>query len=169
MSSLEAVPTKNVQKSFKIGELASLTGATTRTLHYYEELGLLVPVRNTSGQRLYGDDALTRLNFISELKSGGFSLLEIKTFFESWKQNATGAEAAEATMTLVQQKLAEIADLQKKLAKLNDELRAMVGFLLACQSCERKPSEANCNPCARHPNQETPRLLNNILKESIAP
>jgi len=154
-------------KSYKIGELATLTGATTRTLRYYEELGLLEPIRNTSGQRLYSEDALTRLNFIGELKSGGFSLLEIKAFFESWQDNATGAEASEATMNLVQNKLAEIAELQKKLAKLNDELRGMVGFLMACQSCNRKPSEINCSPCQNHPNEETPRMLSNILKAEV--
>lgn len=156
-----------VAKSYKIGELASLTGATTRTLRYYEELGLLEPIRNTSGQRLYSEEALTRLNFIGELKSGGFSLLEIKTFFDSWHENSTGAEAAEATMNLVQHKLSEIAELQKKLAKLNDELRGMVGFLVACQKCDRKPSELNCSPCENHPNQETPRILSNLLKVEV--
>ena len=59
--------TGNRMKTYKIGELAQITSNTTRTLRYYEELGLLEPVRNTSGQRLYGEDALTRLGFIGEL------------------------------------------------------------------------------------------------------
>jgi len=153
-------------KTYRIGELARVTDATTRTLRYYEELGLLEPVRNTSGQRLYGDDAIKRLGFINELKSGGFSLLEIKSFFESWRSSKTGAEAAEASMGLINQKLADIAQLQKKLSRLNDELRSMVSFLLTCQTCERQPSEANCNPCARHP-EGTPEILANILKREV--
>lgn len=151
-------------KTYKIGELAQMTNNTTRTLRYYEELGLLEPVRNTSGQRLYSDDALTRLEFISELKSGGFSLVEIKSFFESWKGKATGAEASEATMEIIQSKLAEIAQLQKKLSRLNDELRAMISFLLSCKSCEKKPSEENCVPCPSHKGEATPQMLANILK-----
>ncbi len=142
-----------------------MAGATTRTLRYYEELALLKPIRNSAGQRVYTDDAMGRLNLINELKSGGFSLLEIKSFFESWKDNPKGADAAEATMDLVQKKLADIAELQKKLATLNDELRGMVGFLLACKTCERKPGPENCNPCENHPLQETPRILANILKK----
>jgi len=152
-------------RSYKIGELAGLSGSTTRTLRYYEELGLLEPIRNTSGQRLYRDESLTRLSFINELKSGGFALLEIKSFFESWKDKKTGSEASEATMATIQQKLASIAEIQKQLSKLNDELRAMVGFLIACKNCERKPSESNCSPCTDHPDQETPRMLVNILKK----
>lgn len=155
-------------RSFKIGELAELTTTTTRTLRYYEELGLLEPIRNNSGQRLYGEDALTRLSFINELKSGGFALLEIKNFFESWQQNKTGAEAAEATMTMIQQKLLEITQMQKQLSKLNDELRAMVSFLIACKTCEQKPSKENCSPCSKHPHQETPHMLVNILKKESA-
>jgi DNA-binding transcriptional MerR regulator len=162
--SIPAEPAANRMKTYKIGELAQITNNTTRTLRYYEELGLLEPVRNTSGQRLYSDDALTRLEFISELKSGGFSLVEIKSFFESWKGKATGAEASEATMEIIQAKLAEIAQLQKKLSRLNDELRAMISFLMSCKSCEKKPSEENCVPCPNHNGEATPQMLANILK-----
>lgn len=147
----------------RIGELAEMSGATTRTLRYYEELGLLEPVRNTSGQRLYGDDAMTRLNFINELKAGGFSLNEIQSFFSSWKQAPTGAKASEATMKLIEDKIAEIAQVQKRLAKLNDELRGMVNFLATCRTCEKPPSSDNCNPCERQEN-EIPEVLAHILR-----
>jgi uncharacterized glyoxalase superfamily protein PhnB len=46
----------------KIGELASATGLTIRTLHYYEEIGLLPPpTRNAAGHRLYGEKHSERL------------------------------------------------------------------------------------------------------------
>lgn len=148
---------------YRIGELAEISQATTRTLRYYEELGLLQPIRNTSGQRLYGEAAVQRLKFINELKSGGFSLSEIKTFFESWNETDTGAAAAEATIEIIQQKLGEIATLQKQLTKLNDELRAMINFLMVCRNCDQKPAVENCSPCDRH-EEPTPEMLLNILK-----
>jgi DNA-binding transcriptional MerR regulator len=154
-------------KAYKIGELARQTGATTRTLRYYEELGLLEPLRNHSGQRLYGEDSFARLNFINELKSGGFSLIEIKTFFESWQQTETGAQAAEATMDLIQHKLTEITELQQRLNRLNDELRAMVTYLIACRSCERKPSASSCGTCENHGHQGAPRHLVNLLQKPL--
>jgi MerR family transcriptional regulator, thiopeptide resistance regulator len=46
----------------KVGELARSTGLTVRTLHHYDEIGLLVPSeRSRAGYRLYTDEDLTRL------------------------------------------------------------------------------------------------------------
>ncbi len=153
------------EKVFKIGELARLTSSTTRTLRFYEEMNLLEPIRNSAGQRLYSDAAIARLNFINELKSGGFSLQEIKTFFDSWSMNDTGAEASTAAINLIQRKLTEIADLQKRIGKLNNELRAMVTYLAECKGCEIKPALENCSHCDRHDAVHSDPLLLTILKK----
>ena len=75
----------------KIGEAAKRLGMTTRTLRYYEEMGLLAPeARNTGGFRLYGEDEIKRLERISELKNLlGFNLHEIKAIFEAEDELAT--------------------------------------------------------------------------------
>ena len=45
----------------KVGTLAKKTGLTIRTLHYYEEVGLLAPAQRTdAGHRLYGADEVVR-------------------------------------------------------------------------------------------------------------
>src|SRR2546425_10451349 len=64
---------------------------TTRTLRYYEEMGLLAPeARNTGGFRLYGEDEIGRLERISELKNLlGFNLHEIKAILEAEDELAT--------------------------------------------------------------------------------
>ncbi|MGH3481002.1 MAG: MerR family transcriptional regulator [Pseudonocardiaceae bacterium] len=42
--------------TWKVGQLARLTGLTVRTLHHYDQVGLLCPsARTPSGHRLYGD------------------------------------------------------------------------------------------------------------------
>ncbi len=62
----------------KIGELAKRSGTTTKTVRYYELLGLLhEPERTESGYRLYDDKDVERLTFIRKAKSLGFSLTEI--------------------------------------------------------------------------------------------
>lgn len=64
--------------SWRVGELARATGVTVRTLHYYEEIGLLVPSgRTAAGHRVYGADDLARLQQIVSLRDLGFSLDEI--------------------------------------------------------------------------------------------
>jgi DNA-binding transcriptional MerR regulator len=64
---------------WKVGELARWTGVTVRTLHYYDEIGLLRPSRTTgAGYRLYTEGDVIRLQQVKSLRNMGFSLEEIK-------------------------------------------------------------------------------------------
>ncbi len=66
-------------EALKVGELARRTGLSVRTLHHYDEIGLLSPARRTgSGHRLYGQDEIRRLQQIRSLRQLGFSLEEIR-------------------------------------------------------------------------------------------
>jgi DNA-binding transcriptional MerR regulator len=68
----------------KITEVAAETGLTTRSIRYYEELGLLKPAARSEGSyRLFDDDDLERLRFIRGLRDdAGFSLAEIGQLLE---------------------------------------------------------------------------------------
>lgn len=57
----------------RIGELASRTGVSVRSLRYYEEQGLLASTRSASGQRHYTDDEVERVAFIQRLYAAGLS------------------------------------------------------------------------------------------------
>ncbi len=64
---------------WKIGDLAARTGVSIRTLHHYDEIGLLSPSHRTeSGHRLYGREEIVRLQQIVSLKQVGFSLEQIR-------------------------------------------------------------------------------------------
>jgi DNA-binding transcriptional MerR regulator len=66
-------------ESFKVGELAKRTGLTVRTLHHYDEIGLLRPsLRSDAGHRLYSAGDVARLQQIVSLRQLGFSLDEIR-------------------------------------------------------------------------------------------
>ena len=61
-----------------ISQVAELTGISTRTLQYYDEIGLLKPSELTqSGYRLYNDEALQKLQQILFFKELGFKLKDI--------------------------------------------------------------------------------------------
>jgi DNA-binding transcriptional MerR regulator len=66
---------------WRIGEVAKLTGVTTRTLRYWEELGLLQPSSRTDGgERIYGAGDVRRVTRIRDWQELlGFSLEEVKT------------------------------------------------------------------------------------------
>jgi DNA-binding transcriptional MerR regulator len=64
---------------WRVGELAKQTGVSIRTLHWYEEIGLLAPPQRTeAGHRLYGAEDIGRLQQIRSLRQIGFSLDEIR-------------------------------------------------------------------------------------------
>ncbi len=69
--------------TYTVGKLASLAGLTVRTLHHYDEIGLLKPTaRSDSGYRLYGHDALLRLQQILFYREMGFPLREIRRILD---------------------------------------------------------------------------------------
>jgi len=68
---------------WKVGDIAKLTGLTVRTLHFYDQIGLFSPSRQTaSGHRLYHESDLPRLHQILSLKELGLSLDEVKAVLD---------------------------------------------------------------------------------------
>ncbi len=64
--------------AYRVGEFASLTGVTVRTLHHYDRVGLLKPsARTDAGYRLYGEQDLLRLQQVLTLRQLGFKLSQI--------------------------------------------------------------------------------------------
>jgi DNA-binding transcriptional MerR regulator len=65
-------------EALKVGELARRTGLTVRTLHHYDEIGLLRPSLHTeAGYRLYTDRDIARLQQVLSLRQLGLSLAQV--------------------------------------------------------------------------------------------
>ncbi len=69
--------------SYSVGRVVGHAGITVRTLHHYDEVGLLVPSeRSHAGHRRYGDEDLDRLQQILFYRELGFSLEEIAVLLD---------------------------------------------------------------------------------------
>lgn len=67
-----------------VKEISKLTGISVRTLHYYDEIGLLKPTdKSEAGYRLYDDKALEALQQILFFREFDISLKEIKTVMDN--------------------------------------------------------------------------------------
>ena len=65
----------------QVGELAKRAGITVRTLHHYEQTGLLLPsARSAAGYRLYNLADVQRLHMIQALAKAGLELAENQGF-----------------------------------------------------------------------------------------
>lgn len=68
----------------KVKEVSQLTGISVRTLHYYDDIGLLTPDHTTeAGYRLYSDDNLATLQQILFFRELDFPLKKIKELLRS--------------------------------------------------------------------------------------
>lgn len=101
----------------RIGQVAKLSGLSTRTIDYYTQNGLLDVKRTSSNYRLYSEEVLQTLERIKLLKEQRMSLAEIKDVIHS-----NGNQEIEPIMNEVQD---EIYCLQKKLSLLEEKLKGV--------------------------------------------
>ena len=133
---------------FRIGELAKRAGKTVRTIHFYEELGLLHPAeRSPGGFRLYNDDALTRIHWIEQIQELGFSLTDIRGFLENFHSHETGPEAMRVLQGFYREKLDQTRTTIAKLQALETELQSSLQYLEACQTCSTTENIEACADC----------------------
>jgi DNA-binding transcriptional MerR regulator len=106
-------------EALKVGELAKRTGLTVRTLHHYDEIGLLKPSLHTeAGYRLYTADDVVRLQQVLSLRQLGFALEEIRDCL-----NRPGLAPLEV-VRLHAARLREQIELQRKLCERLETLAA---------------------------------------------
>ncbi len=68
----------------KVSQLSKLSGLSVRTLHYYDEIGLLKPgAVSGAGYRAYGEEAVERLSQVMFFRELGFPLKDIRAILES--------------------------------------------------------------------------------------
>ncbi|MDW3218700.1 MAG: heavy metal-responsive transcriptional regulator [Acidimicrobiales bacterium] len=104
----------------KIGELAEQADVTTKTIRYYESIGLLAePGRTPSGYRDYDATAAERLRFIRDAQATGLSLAEIQSVLEL---KDTGANSCSHTRSLLERHLADLDDQIERLVAARTEL-----------------------------------------------
>lgn len=111
----------------RVGEVAEATGLTVRTLHHYEQVGLVVPsTRTSAGHRLYDDDDLRRLYRVRALRQLGMSLPDI------------GRALYDPAMTLHAAMAAQLEGLTTRMGDLG-RLISRVSRLMAAVDSESTP------------------------------
>lgn len=111
------------EEYYPIGKLARDAGVSTRTVRYYEEIGLLKTARRyAGGRRVFQADALERLRFIGRLKRLGFSLEEISALNEVFELNQSTVAMLGALDGLLENHLSTMAEKLAELSRLREDL-----------------------------------------------
>jgi DNA-binding transcriptional MerR regulator len=147
--------TQAPERSYRIGDVAERVGVTTRTIRYYEELGLLgtASARTKGAHRLYTEADIARLEELIRLRDLlGLTLEELVALAEAeearaalrnqWTESATDNERArivEAAIPLVERQLELVRSRQDRLSEFAGELSEKLRSLRKRQAeLERK-------------------------------
>lgn len=114
----------------RIGDLAQRTGTTTKTIRYYEEIGLVPePARDHNDYRDYSDDAIERLEFIRDAQATGLTLTEIASVLDLRSQGETTCDHVidllERHMSALDRHITNLEQTREKLASLTERARTL--------------------------------------------
>ncbi len=110
-----------------MSKLAARVGTSPDTVRYYERIGLLPETeRSASGYRLYGDEAVERLQFIKRAQRFGLRLEAIGDLLEVRQR---GLCPCGHTRRLLEERVAELDEEMSSLARLRADIQSMIGDL----------------------------------------
>ena len=105
-----------------IGDASERSGLPPKTIRYYEDIDLLKPARSGNGYRDYSSEDIHRLRFLQRARSLGFSVEEcrqlLSLYGDKTRESADVKAIAEAKLTEIDRKIAELMGLQKTLQHL---------------------------------------------------
>jgi DNA-binding transcriptional MerR regulator len=106
-----------------IYQVTQQTGIRPSTLRYYDEIGLLRPIRRVSGRRHYDESVFQRLALIQTGQQAGFTLAELGVLLN----NVLGSEASGAGWhDLVERKLKEMDARMRHIASMKRLLEDII-------------------------------------------
>jgi DNA-binding transcriptional MerR regulator len=120
----------------KIGQLAQTTGLSTKTIRYYEDIGVLPePERQVNGYRIYGKTVVDRLAFIRDAQASGLSLIEIQWILELRDE---GKSTCGHTISLLE---SHLDDVEKQMTELDRTKKRLIRIIDRAKSLD--PAECN--------------------------
>ena len=107
-----------------IGEVSDLTGLPTKTIRYYEDIGLVRPLRAENGYRDFRDSDRHKLAFLGRARALGFSIEDCRTLLAPWqddsRESAQVKQVASEHLRHIDEKIAQLHSLRDTLAHLVD-------------------------------------------------
>jgi Cu(I)-responsive transcriptional regulator len=106
-----------------IGDVAQRSGLPAKTIRYYEDIGLIKPMRDTNGYRRFRDSDLHKLAFLGRARALGFTIEDCRTLLALYEDNT---RASADVKDLAQAHLAKIEDKILQLQSMRDTLSELV-------------------------------------------
>ena len=111
---------------YQIGEFSKISRMSIKTLRYYHESGLLVPVRidNLTGYRYYNEKSLETAEVINILKNFEFSIKEIKDIIDNFTDDEDLTDVIQKKRMEIERKISHYQDVESKITRFIKEKNA---------------------------------------------
>ena len=107
--------------TYTVHQLAELSGVTVRTLHHYEDVGLIHPLRRDNGYREYGPKDVERLQQVLVFRACGMRLDEVRALLDSSRFDPQ--EALEGHLATLEERRRELDSLIATVRRTIDSLK----------------------------------------------
>jgi MerR family copper efflux transcriptional regulator len=115
-----------------IGTVAERAGVTSKTIRYYESIGLIGPARRSdSGYRIYDEGDVQTLRFVQRARSLGFSVSEVAGLLALWRDRNRASSDVKA---LARQ---HVDDIDRKIAELRGMRDSLFDLMERCHGDSR--------------------------------
>lgn len=105
-----------------IGEAAERSGLPPKTIRYYEDIGLVRPLRNANGYRAFREADLHKLTFLGRARALGFSIEDCRVLLSLYedetRESAQVKEVAQQHLAAIDSKIAQLRSMRDTLAHL---------------------------------------------------
>lgn len=114
-----------------IGDVASRTGLPAKTIRYYEDIGLIKPLRDDNGYRRFREQDVHKLNFLGRARALGFTIEDCRTLLALYEDETRASADVQKVAR------AHLAQIEAKIDDLN-AMRNTLGHLIdACAGDDR--------------------------------
>ncbi|KUJ77569.1 Cu(I)-responsive transcriptional regulator [Ruegeria profundi] len=114
-----------------IGDVATQTGLPAKTIRYYEDIGLIKPLRDENGYRRFREQDVHKLNFLGRARALGFTIEDCRTLLALYE------DETRASADVKKVARAHLAQIEAKISDLN-AMRDTLGHLIdACAGDDR--------------------------------
>lgn len=105
-----------------IGTVSERSGVPAKTIRYYEDIGLITPMRSANGYRYFEDTDLHKLEFIGRARALGFSISDcrklVSLYEDSSRESAEVKAVAKSHLKAIDAKIAQLEGMRATLSKL---------------------------------------------------
>ena len=114
-----------------ISDVAKATGLPSKTIRYYEDIGLVRPARSGNGYRVFSDPDLHKLTFLGRARALGFSIEDCRVLLALYEDET---RASSEVRRIAKSHLAEI---EHKIADLNAMRDTLTHLVETCAGDDR--------------------------------